>query len=273
MWESRRLFQVSVEIRALQRISIETAFSIGHDLARTGSSLVLFSSALSALMKAKALPLHLNDLGVSQEPIKNGGGCRYVTQELPPILSRSICGNQCGTRFVTAHKDFEEIFGGTGAELLHAEVLKDKKIDARELIDESAPFARGFSFGKILSQIENTPNDGSVAGSDGTDGNSNGDVGFPDTGRSDQQNALMGGNEASCGQFHELRAGYLRIEGEIKVRELLNLDNTCLFEATGKESVRAASEFVRNDEFEELEVIQRGTTCLFETNRQGLGNA
>jgi len=183
MWESRRLFQVSVGIRALQRISIETAFSIGHDLARTGSSLVLFSSALSALMKAKTLPLHLNDLGVRQKAVENGCGCRYISQELTPILSRSICSNQCGTRFVTAHEDLQEIFGGTGAELLHAEVLKDQKIDARELIDEVAPFACGFSFGKILSQVENTPNDSSVADSDGTDGNSNGNVGFSNSRR------------------------------------------------------------------------------------------
>ena len=92
-------------------------------------------------------------------------------------------------------------------------------------------------------------------------------MGFTDAGRPDQQDALMRSNEASRGQFDEFRAGYLGIEGKIKVRKLLDLDNACLFEAACKEPVGTSCEFVGNDEFEELSVIQWCTACLFETTR------
>ena len=92
---------------------------------------------MSALVKAKALSLHLNDLGVSQEPVENGCSRRDISEELPPILSRSIGRNQSGSRFVTAHEYLQEIFRSAWTELLHAEVFKNKKIDVGELIDKS----------------------------------------------------------------------------------------------------------------------------------------
>ena len=223
-------------------------------------------------MKTKALSLHLYDLGMSQEPVENGRGRRYVAKKLAPILGWSICSNQGRSGFVTAYEDLQEIFRGTGAKLLHAEVLEDQKIDARKLIDEVAPLPCGFSFGEILSQIEDTPNDGSMAGPDGADCDGDGNVGFSDAGRSDQQDSLMRGDETSCGQFNEFPAGYLGIKRKIEVREFLDLDNAGLFEAAGKESVGAASELVGDDEFEELEVIQGCTARLLEANRQRLGN-
>ncbi len=72
MWESRRLFQVSVGIRAFQRISIETAFSIGHNAGRCHCSCIFLVTALRALVESIALALHLNDLGVRQEAVENG---------------------------------------------------------------------------------------------------------------------------------------------------------------------------------------------------------
>ena len=94
MWESRRLFQASVGISTFQRISIETAFSIGHETVSICYSSVFGGSAVSAPVEAKAPSLHLNHLGMSQESVKNGCGCGNIAEKLSSILSWPIRGNQ-----------------------------------------------------------------------------------------------------------------------------------------------------------------------------------
>ncbi len=174
---------------------------------------------------------------------------------------------------MTAHEDLEKVFRSAWTELLHAEVLEDKKVDMGELIDEASPFAGGFSFSKVLSQVEDTPNDDPVSGPDGADCNGDSGVGFTDAGWPDQQDALMRGHETSGGKFNELRARYLGIERKIEVREFLDLDNTRLFEAACEESVGTAGKLVRNEELEKLGRIQGCAACLLEAPGQSLRNA
>jgi hypothetical protein len=72
------------------------------------------------------------------------------------------------------------------AKPLPTEIRKHRKIDAGKLIDEIAPFAGGFRFGEILSQIEDAANESFVASANGTDCNRNGNAGFADAGRTNK---------------------------------------------------------------------------------------
>jgi hypothetical protein len=184
-------------------------------------SSILLCNALDALVKAEAFALHLHDLGVSQEAVENRCGRRDVAEELPPVLSRSIRGDQGGSRLMASHEDLQKVFRSAWTELLHAEVFENKKVNVGELIDEAATFAGGFSFSEVLSQVEDTPNDDSIPGPDGADCNGDRNVAFTDAGWTDEQDALVRRHEAGGGQFNELRARDLGVEREIKVREFL----------------------------------------------------
>ena len=64
-----------------------------------------------ALPQAIALAGHLDDRRVREEAIENRGGRGHVAEEDAPILRRPIRRDQRRRRFVTPHKDLEEVLG------------------------------------------------------------------------------------------------------------------------------------------------------------------
>ena len=75
-----------------------------------------------------------------------------VTEKDAPVLRRSIRGDECRRRFVTADEDLEQVLGRVGAELLHAEVFEHEQVDAGELLDERA--RAGLRLGEVGGEIE-----------------------------------------------------------------------------------------------------------------------
>jgi hypothetical protein len=58
---------------------------------------------------------------------------------------------------MAADEDLQQVFGGHGAEPLHAEILEDEEINCGEALDEGAALASGVGLGEILGQVERTP--------------------------------------------------------------------------------------------------------------------
>ena len=73
---------------------------------------------------------HQHDAGVHvhQRAVQAPRG--HVAEEDAPVLRRAIRRDQGGRRFVTTHKDLEEIFGCIRGEFLHPEVFEDQQVDA-----------------------------------------------------------------------------------------------------------------------------------------------
>ena len=158
-----------------------------------------------ALPEPIALAGHLDDRRVGEEAIENRGRRGHVAEEDAPILRRPIRRDQRRRRFVTPHKDLEEVLGRIRGELLHAEVFEDEEIDARELLDEIAALAGGFRLGEVGREIEGAAHERASAGANRADGDRGGDVRFADTGWADQQHAAVRVDEARAGQFDDLR--------------------------------------------------------------------
>ena len=64
------------------------------------------------------------------EQCGDGGG---VTEELPPVVDRTIRGKHRGGPFVAAHAQLEQVLGGGMRQLAHAEVIDDEQRHAGQL--------------------------------------------------------------------------------------------------------------------------------------------
>src|SRR5260221_9436098 len=70
-----------------------------------------------------------------EEAVKHGGDGGGVAEELGPIFDGSVGGEQGAGALVASHDELEQIFGGGGGELLHAEVVDDEQGNGREELD------------------------------------------------------------------------------------------------------------------------------------------
>ena len=116
-----------------------------------------------------------------------------------------------------ADEDLEEVLGGVAAEALHAEVLDDEEVDLRELLDESRLLA-GVGLDEVLGEVEGAADEDAVAGADRPHRDGGGDVALADAGRPDQEDVLVGGDEAAAASSASCRSGDLGIEGPVEVR-------------------------------------------------------
>ena len=80
-----------------------------------------------------------------QEAVEEGGDGRGIAEQLPPVVDRPIRGEERARAFVPAHHELEDIFGGRGRELPHAEVVDDEQRHGGEIgqEDPARPVERG----------------------------------------------------------------------------------------------------------------------------------
>ena len=83
-----------------------------------------------------ALAFHLDDFGVGKEAVEDCGGGRGVSEKLAPVFGGSIGGDDDRAQLMSADEDFEQVFGGSGAEFLHAEVFEDQQVSVTQFSDE-----------------------------------------------------------------------------------------------------------------------------------------
>ncbi len=175
-------------------------------------------------MESIALDLHLDDLGVGEEPVEDGGRRGHIAEELPPVFRGPVGRDEGGDHFVTADEDLEHVFGRAGTELFHAEVLEHEQVHAGELFDEVASLPRGLRFEEVLGEVEGASEDHPVPGADRADRDCDGGVRLADSGRADQKRSQVGRDEPSGGEIDELGAGDLKQAGIMQVKELSDFD-------------------------------------------------
>lgn len=81
---------------------------------------------------------------------------------------------------------------------------------------------------------------------------------LPDAGRPDQEHAAVRLHEAPAGEGREFRFGQFRIVGPIEFTETLGAGDPGLLQPARVEAVGAAHKLVLDEQFEKLEMGQRG---------------
>lgn len=62
-----------------------------------------------AVLEPVAAAGDLDDVGVVQEAVEDGGGGGDVADEFAPLFDGSVGGHECGPVLVAAHDDLEEV--------------------------------------------------------------------------------------------------------------------------------------------------------------------
>ena len=105
----------------------------------------------------------LDDFGMVEESVENGGCCGDVVEEFAPFFDGAVGGHEGGSVFVTAHDQLQEYFPGLGRQGLEPHIINDEQVDLEVPFEDAVQLGRG-TFGlKVANEVKNrTVKDGEV---------------------------------------------------------------------------------------------------------------
>ena len=93
----------------------------------------LGGGALPAVLETVALAVHLQDVNVVGEPVKQSAGEPLGAEHVGPLVEGQVGGGQDGAPFVALAEDLEEEFRTGGGEGDEAQLVDDEKPEAGQL--------------------------------------------------------------------------------------------------------------------------------------------
>ena len=154
-----------------------------------------------------------------EEPVeqrRDGGG---VTEELPPVVDRTIRGEHRRGPFVAPHDQLEEVLGRGVGQLAHAEVVDDEQGHAGQLRQVVLAGLGQGRLGELLEEGVGFAVDDAVALLDRGAADGLSQVALPRAGRADEQSVLALGDEAGGGELEDEGTVDLLVEGEVEAVE------------------------------------------------------
>jgi hypothetical protein len=127
-----------------------------------------------------------------QEPVEDCGGDDIVDKDLSPLLERLIGCDDDGSFLVTFGDELEEEFGRLLGEGQISQFVDDQKIDAGKILQCFVEPAGDLSAGQDLRELFGGEEEHALASLGGFDTEGDRQMGFPDTGWTDEQNVLGG---------------------------------------------------------------------------------
>jgi hypothetical protein len=88
---------------------------------------------------------------VVEQAVKHGGDGRGIAEEPAPVVDGPVRGDHRAGPFVAAHDEFEQVLGGAGGELAHAQVIHEQR-HAAELCQVLLAAAVEGGVGELLEQ-------------------------------------------------------------------------------------------------------------------------
>jgi len=216
---------------------------------------------LDGLLEAVAASGDVDDFGAVEDAVEDGGGGGLVAKELAPLVDGTVGSEDGGAHFVAAHDDFQEVFGGLGAEGFHADVVEDEQVGAQVALEGFVAFGGLVAgVGEVAGEVEDGAVEAGVAGFDGFASESLGEVAFADSGRADEEDVAVLADILAGGQRVDLAAGDTGLEAEVEGVEAARFAEAGLLAAAMNGAAVADVEFVLEEEFEELGVgdLMRG---------------
>ena len=152
-----------------------------------------------------------------EESIEHGGDGRGVAQQLAPVLDGAVGSEDRARPLVAAHDDFEEVFGGMGRELPHAEIVDDEQWHRGQLAHVLlAPFVEG-GVHQLFDQYVSFAVEHTMALLDRSEPDRLDEMALAGSGRPEEQDVLALADEASRGELEDELARDLRVEAEVEV--------------------------------------------------------
>lgn len=208
--------------------------------------------ASSAVAKSIASAFDLDDFGVVEEAVQNGGGRWNVVEQLAPFLDGPIGGHEGGAGFVTAHDDLQEHFSGFGRQDFEPHVIDEQQIGFEIAGQGAIQLGRGLIGLKFPNHVEDRPVENLEAGFNGMVADGLSQVALTQTRRPDQQHVTALADELAGSQVVDLLAFDGRIEGPVKVFEGFGIAEGGGFGPFGDQTLMPDVEFILKDQFEEL---------------------
>ena len=215
-----------------------------------------------AVFEAVAPTGDLEDFGVVQKAVEDGGGGGNVTEEFAPFFEGAVGGHEGGAQFVAAHDDFEEVFAAFGRELFDAHVVDDEEIAAEVVVED---FLMPLGVVGVVTEVGEDVEDGTVedgfAEFDQGVADGLGEVALAHSGRAEQEKVAGLVDKSSGGEVVDLGAADGGVEGEVEVFEGALFAEGGRFGAPGDGALLTDVEFVGEDGAEEFcmaEVVAAG---------------
>ncbi len=195
-------------------------------------------------------------LGVVQEAVQDGRGAGHIAQELAPFFDGSVAGHDRRAVFITAHDDFQQVFGAVFGQAFESHVINDDQFGFEIFANGAFLLAEGFVFEKVMHQVE----DGTVKDFkvhlDGFVADGLGQVSFAHTRRPDEKHIGGFADEGAGGQFVNLFAVDGGIELPVELLQGFQMPEVSGFGAPFEHSLLAHGQFILEDEFQKIRVVQ-----------------
>ena len=93
----------------------------------------LGGGALPALLETVAVAVHLQDVNVVGEPVKQSAGEPLGAEHVGPLVEGQVGGDQDGAPFVALAEDLKEEFRAGGGQRYKAQFVDDQQAEAGKL--------------------------------------------------------------------------------------------------------------------------------------------
>src|SRR2546427_8889558 len=201
------------------------------------------------LLHAPAARPAAEDVGVVEEAIEERADVGDIAEALAPVLDRPVRAEQCADPLVPALDELEEVLGGGGRELPHAQVIDDDERDGREFGHPLAAGAGEGGVGEFLEQPMGFAVQHAMALLDERAAEGLGEMTLARAGRAKEDDVLALGEEAAGGEREDEVAVHLLVEGEVEAVEgLVGVAKLGLLESAGEAAVGGAGGGVAGEE-------------------------
>ena len=159
------------------------------------------------------MPFDLDDDGMVQQAVQQGGGHDVVTEEGAPVFKTPIGGKDGGALLVAGIDQLEEQVGAAGFDRQVADLIDDEQCDPVDVAQARLEGAGAFGLGERGNEFGQGREIDALMGLDGGDPQGDGQVAFADPGRAEQVDGLATVDEAELGQGEDtiaVEAGAVR---------------------------------------------------------------
>ena len=209
-----------------------------------------------------------------EEPIEERGHGRGIAEELAPVVDGPVRGEERARPLVAPHDEFEQVLGGRGRELAHAEVVDDRGAGRWRARSSSPAGAVDAGLGEFIEEAVRLAVEDAVALLDGGVADRLGEMALAGAGRAEEERVFALRDEAAGGELEDEGPVELLVEVEIEgVEGLVGVAEAGVGPPAGEEPILAADELIADERRDEVERRQPFGLRLAEPGLQDVGHA